>query len=616
MHADERGGVTPTPAEGMFDKDAYNRMRISSKLGEAISGWDDPEMVPAADASHMRDDDYVIGLVFRDRPRAYPIWIVDNYHVVNDRLDGEQFAVISCERCQSGSAFVPEIPGSSEREPLLRSVGFLNATLVLKDTRTGSHWIHWEGLAISRRARGTRLPWIPTYHMEWADWAALHPDTEVMLPPDDARHPDARHGHGREEFFSRPGMDPAFLPSIVGPLDTTYPENEMVLGIERGDEWFAYPLREVQREGGVLVDSPGGDPVVVFAGPKPDGFTMAAYEPSLAGRSLTFSREDGVFRDLETGSRWTIEGAATEGPLQRRRLQPVRSFYLRWHALIYPHRNTQVFRSGIQPPRFGEHGVVDACGFDDVMSALTARGHDVRIEGPVVSQRRPREAHASLTTYVDGDRVHLHRFEDGVGARDYEAFEGAISGLPLRNRATESRTVRIGRLVIESDPEIRFVDPGNIVPIPFRSMRWASLLDSEALGDISHETDAPDGRGDRPGFIDVIKALRLSGFEVLEAGLLPPGQLRVGCNNGIALTIDAERFLLYRFASADLAEAYVATEEHALAVGPFVIRSTPDTMYAHQLYEILYVGDEHVRWSALLGDPALRKSLEGVVGPG
>ncbi|MGQ0670445.1 MAG: DUF3179 domain-containing (seleno)protein, partial [Actinomycetota bacterium] len=321
-----------------FDREAYDRFRIPRRLGEAISGWDDPEMASASEAHHMRQDDYVVGLVFRGSARAYPIWVVDNYHVVNDRVDGERFFVTSCERCQSGSAFVAQVGGKSDREPLFRSVGFLNATLLLKDFRTASHWIHFEGFALDRLSAGTRLPWIPAYHMEWKDWVALHPDTTVMVPPADPGHPDARHGHGREEFFSRPGMDPAFLLSVLGPLDSTYPENEMVLGIEGESDWFGYPLREVQREGGVVHDTIDGDRIVVLAGPRPDGFTMAAFATRAAGRELSFDREDGAFRDRETGSRWTIEGNAIEGLLACRRLEPVRAFYVRWHALIYNHR--------------------------------------------------------------------------------------------------------------------------------------------------------------------------------------------------------------------------------------------------------------------------------------
>ena len=232
----------------------------------------------------------------------------------------------------------------------------------------------------------------------------------------------------------------------------------------------------------------------------------------------------------------------------------------------------------------------------------------------MLSQRRPRESESSLTVYVDGHRLNLHAFSSERAARDFDAFEGAWSGLPLRERSLDGKTRRIGRFVIESDPEERYVDPAQVIPIPPSVVRWAPVLDSGAIEEIARGSERPDRSAPESGFLDLVRGLRLSGFEVLEIGFLPPGQLRAGCVNAIALTIDAERFLLYRFATSEQACGYAATETHSRAVGPYVIRSTPDTMYEHQLYEILYAGDESIRWSALLDTPAFVGALERVVG--
>ncbi len=606
----ESRGSSRGSSDVEFDKDAFRRVRMPRLLGEVVSGWDRPEMTPGDRATHLRQDDVVIGLVVEGRPRAYPLWIIDHYHVINDRVNETAFVVVSCERCQSGSAFLPEAPGRAEREPLFRSVGFLNATLVLTDLRSGSHWIHWEGLGLDRTARGVRLPWVPTLQLEWRDWVALHPDTEVMLPPRDPAHPDARHGHGREEFFSRPGMDPAFLDSITGPLDDTYPENETVLALEGGDGWLAFPLREVQRSGGAVAATVDDAPVVVLAGPRPDGFTMAAYDPRAGDRSLTFRRGPGGFRDDQTASTWTIEGIAVDGDLAGLRLPPVRSFTIRWHALAYCHRGARLWRSAEPPVAYGEDPELCA-PFEPFLGAIAEAGHAIELEGPVVTQRRPREAVASLIVRVDGHRLNLHRMRSETAARDYDALEGAISGWPVRERAIDYRTRRIGSLVIESDPPERFADPAQIVRLPYRSIPWAPVLDSPVLEGL---TTPPEPEAGEPGFLDLVRALRAAGFEVLELGLLPPGQLRPGCRNAIALTVDADRLLLYRFEAEADADAYAALEPHALALKCFVVRSTPETMYAHQLYEIAYVGDERVRWSPLLSDPRFVAALSSAAG--
>ncbi|HEV8421388.1 MAG TPA: DUF3179 domain-containing (seleno)protein, partial [Actinomycetota bacterium] len=93
------------PSAEPFDKAAYDRFKLPRRMGEAVATWDDPELVSGARAEHMRDDDYVVGLVFRGSARAYPLWIIDNYHVINDCFGDQRVVVTSCERCQSGSAF-------------------------------------------------------------------------------------------------------------------------------------------------------------------------------------------------------------------------------------------------------------------------------------------------------------------------------------------------------------------------------------------------------------------------------------------------------------------------------------------------------------------------------
>lgn len=596
-----------------FDREAAGRFRLPLRFGEAISGRDDPEMVNVAAASHMRSDDYVVGLVFSGTARAYPLWIIDNYHVINDRVGGERFFVTSCERCQSGAAFRSDVPGNDDRDALFRSVAFQNATLLLKDLRSGGHWIHYEGVGLDRRVAGVHLPWIPTYHMEWADWVTLHPDSLVMAPPADPTHPDARHGHGREEFFARPGMDPAFIPTIVGELDTSYPENEMVLGLRSDDGWTAFPLAEVQREGGVVHASIGERTVAVFAGPRPDGFTMAAFIARAGGHDLFFTREDGWFRDRESRSLWTIEGTAVEGQLSASVLEPVPSFYVRWHAWIYFHRDSEVFRAAREPRPFVEgQSATGVDSLDELLVALWREGHEVRVGDPVVSQRRPREAQASHTIYVDGDRLRFHAFVSERAARDFDALGAAWSGLPMRAKSYEGRTRRLGRLVLESDPEERYVDPAQIVPIPDGAVRWAKALRSPVLDELRDDGGFEGSGG--PGFADIIHSLRLARFDVVDVGFLPPAQLRVGAVDGVAMTIDTDRFLLYRFATADDARAYQATEEHAIPAGGFVLRSTPDTMYEHQGYEIRYAGDQRIRWSPLLGDGRLRRALGRAIG--
>ena len=609
MPPDSHGGPT-TP----FDRRAYSRFSLPRSMASAMAGLDDPDSTSGEHARHMRPDDLVIGLTVRagdgsERARAYPIWIVDHYHVVNDLLGDVRVVITSCERCQTGSAFLADPPGPDERAPLFRAGGVFCATLMMSDLRSGSIWRHGDGHAVRGRAstQGARLPWLPTLVIEWDEWLRLHPDSDVIVAPEDPRHPDARHGHGREELFCRPGIDPAFLPTIVGPLDDRFPEHELVLGVDL-EEPRAYPLREVQRAGGVVHD----DELVVLAGPGPAGSAMRAFSASEATGRLTRDEATATFRDEATGSTWTIEGEAIDGPLAGTRLQPVRSYSMRWHAWVYSRRTTSLFVCTEPTPVAGGHA--DPGDLDAVLDAWRTAGVDVSVQAPVPRQRRPRSTSTSVHATIDGAAVLVHRFEHLAAARDQEAFDGAWACDPFAARMLPRRSARVGPVVVQCDAWPRFVDPAQLVAVPESELAWPAVLDR--LGELTPADvlDAPEGP---PAFIDVLRALRAGGYEVLDAGFLPPAQLPPGCLDAIAATIEGDRFLWYRFADERAAAAAASSTPtgHAVAAGAFVARSTPDTMYRHRVYEIDYAGDDVIRWSPLIDDERFLRTMRAACEP-
>ena len=53
------------------------------------------------------------------------------------------------------------------------------------------------------------------------------------------------------------------------------------------------------------------------------------------GQTLTFASENGVIRDRQTGSTWTLTGQAVSGQLKGQRLKPVahvNPFWFAWAA--------------------------------------------------------------------------------------------------------------------------------------------------------------------------------------------------------------------------------------------------------------------------------------------
>ena len=58
-----------------------------------------------------------------------------------------------------------------------------------------------------------------------------------------------------------------------------------------------------------------------------------AYRPWVSGQDLTFEVRDGAFVDLETESRWSVDGHALSGPLAGRTLGMIPEAYVSfWFA--------------------------------------------------------------------------------------------------------------------------------------------------------------------------------------------------------------------------------------------------------------------------------------------
>ena len=567
-------------------------------VGKWISCWDNPEFVPGQAAQHMRADDYVVGLVVEGKARAYPLWITDNYHVINDVLHGVPIVFTTCERCQSGAAYWAERNGQQVK---FAACGMSNASLVMTDrVENASIWLHYEGVCIGGERMGEFLTQIPTFHTTWNSWREWHPESDVMLAPVDRHHRDARHGHAREEYFSRPGMDRSLVSTISGPPNEAYPEHEMVLGINVDQGMRAYPLLEVKRNGGVVEDMMGDLPIAVFAGPRLEDATMAAYSRLLGGKNLSFRHDTDHFVDSETGSLWNIEGKAVDGPLRGNRLNPVRSHYVRWHAWVYPHSQTDLYRSPETLPRYpAVKPGFDTSSFEPLLKGLSQVDREIRIEGPIVRLRLPHEVESGLGIRVGADRLNLYLFQSVGAAEDYTSLEGGWTCTPLHPRWERKCSRRAGRFVLESDPENLYVDPFQIVRLPDSEIQWSDLVKEEELVQVwSRFVDA--GGPAQANFTHLLENLRKAGFDIIEVAFLPHSQLRVGSVNALGATVNADRFAIYKCPDWELAERVRAEFRHAIQVGRFVFRSIPVDMYKDPFYEIGEYPDPEIRWSKLL----------------
>jgi hypothetical protein len=320
--------IGPTAEGGVAEKVRGQRIAQSSPPLE------DPPVRPAGSAPHMRDDDVVLGVVVEGRARAYPWWVAKNFHVVNDVIGGVPVTVAFCEQCTGAAAFRRTVGG---RRLGFEVAGVYNGTIILRDRETRTLWAPFSGRALEGKLAGRTLERLPLSFTRWDAWSARHPAGEVAWAPQ-----VLRQGHGSWYEPGKWGVVTEMGETLPA-TDPRLPENALVYGVEDEGRARAYPLAGLRGQGGVVSDVFGSRPLVVVArGP----LDVAAFDRTSGGRTLTFRAADSlqaVMNDEETGSDWSGDGEALDGPLRGARLRPLDGYVVEWHVWSAYHPGAELF---------------------------------------------------------------------------------------------------------------------------------------------------------------------------------------------------------------------------------------------------------------------------------
>jgi hypothetical protein len=197
------------------------------------------------------------------------------------------------------------------------------------------------------------LAFVPARIRSFADWKQDHPDG--LVPSRDTGH---YRPYGENPYVNYGTSGDPFL--FDGERDTRLGQTDRVLGLQIGGGVIAFPYATLEEQAvgvwSVATEDVGGEPVVVFW---KDGTTsaldeldiassrevgaIAAFEPRIGERLLTFeATRDGV-RDLETGTTWSISGRAVSGPLEGERLEPLVGIDSSWFDWAAFHPETRIF---------------------------------------------------------------------------------------------------------------------------------------------------------------------------------------------------------------------------------------------------------------------------------
>ncbi len=327
--------------------------KASVDLGEFVGGGPPKDGIPPVDEprfesidaarSWLVDRSPVISLEAGGEARAYPLAILTWHEIVNDTLGSVPVVVTFCPLCNTALVFERELDGTVHDFGTTGNLRF--SDLVMYDRQTESWWQQATGEAIVGDLTGMRLTFLPAQIVGFGEFAAAHPDGDVL-----SRETGFSRDYGRNPY---PGYDEAgdrpFLYS--GVIDGRLAPKERVVTLGEGAEAIALPFSELRTVGVANVTVDGAPAVVLWApgtasalgpstiGDGEDVGSSGVFQPVAGGRELTFQRlggEEDPITDLQTGSTWSVTGRATAGPLAGAQLPPVvhgNHFWFAWAAL-------------------------------------------------------------------------------------------------------------------------------------------------------------------------------------------------------------------------------------------------------------------------------------------
>lgn len=164
---------------------------------DGIPPLDHPEMIGAADASYLADDNVVFGIVHNGDARAYPKRILAWHEMFRDHIGGDSIAGVYCTLC---GTMIPYLA----QEHVLGTSGFLyRSNKLMYDMKTRSLWSTTDGTPVIGPlvGRNIDLESLPVVTTTWGEWRRRHPQTTV-LSLNTGHKRDYGEGVAYKEYFA------------------------------------------------------------------------------------------------------------------------------------------------------------------------------------------------------------------------------------------------------------------------------------------------------------------------------------------------------------------------------------------------------------------------------
>jgi hypothetical protein len=147
---------------------------------DGIPSIDDPKFEKASEVKGIAAKVPVISFSINGDARAYPLGILMNHEIVNDRVGGVPVIVTYCPLCNSSIVFDARLDGKVLEFGV--SGKLRNSDMVMYDRNTSSWWQQFLGEGIVGEMTGKRLKMLPSRVESFERFVKKHPDGKVLKP--------------------------------------------------------------------------------------------------------------------------------------------------------------------------------------------------------------------------------------------------------------------------------------------------------------------------------------------------------------------------------------------------------------------------------------------------
>jgi hypothetical protein len=226
------------------------------------------------------------------------------------------------------------------RELHFHLAGINNQNFLMRDEETGSYWQQVTGSAIAGPLKGQQLALLPQDELSFALWKKEQPNGTVLAPI-------SRYASKYEKATWESEI--AKMPTVIHGTKGTLADRETIIGVVCNGQAQAYPISKLSAQSPVLLDSVGGEPIMLVLGP--DGKSVRVFSRNIGGSVLEFySRSAANPRDswalLESTSLndWNFDGCAVTGEMKGQCLKPIYMLKDYWFDWEHYHPHSGIYR--------------------------------------------------------------------------------------------------------------------------------------------------------------------------------------------------------------------------------------------------------------------------------